>query len=34
MNDGIPPILQPTPLDPRENNNPMPTRAPYVGQKN
>ena len=33
MTDGIPPRLQSTPLDPRKNNNLIPPREPYVGQK-
>ena len=32
MTNGIPPRLQPIPLDPRENNNLAPTKEPYVGQ--
>ena len=32
LTDGIPPSLQPTPLDPRESNNPPPVRLVYGGQ--
>lgn len=34
MTDGIPPALQPTPIDARETNNPIPIRAPYGGKQN
>ena len=34
MTSVIPLMLQLIPLDPRLNNDPTPTRAPYVGQKN
>ncbi len=32
--DGIPPALRPTPLDPRASNNPIPIRPSYGGQQN
>ena len=34
LTDGIPPGLQPTPPDPRANNNPLPIRPPPPGQQN
>ena len=34
LTDGIPPALQPTPLDPRASNNPPPIRPEYGGQQN
>ena len=32
MTNGIPLALHPTPPNPRANNNPVPTKAPYVGK--